>query len=337
MKNKVNVVFASNNKFIQHCGVAINSLIKNNLSNNSLAFFILSSELILESNKAKIISLLRKNDTVKFVNIDSALYSQFKILDRFSKETYNRLFFPNLFPNVKKFIYLDSDVIIKGDVSVLWKINLGKKVLGAVSDLILNNYLTRFGVADSSYFNAGVLLIDAEKFRVNKVLKKSIDFLISNHDLVKFPDQDALNYVLNGNWKRLGLEWNLQTNYVDTGIMVYLKVGKLVRSIKKPLIIHYNTTYKPWDARYFSKYKKEYYQYLKGTPWEGFIPENKEFFLCIKTFFKSILPFRILIHSFFLLRNKFSLPYIRFYFRRIVPLKLRTQVVKLASFIKCIF
>ncbi|KAF4373203.1 hypothetical protein G4B88_007216 [Cannabis sativa] len=43
-----------------------------------------------------------------------------------------RIYIPELFPNLKKIVFLDDDVVVQHDISSLWEMDLNEKVVGAV-------------------------------------------------------------------------------------------------------------------------------------------------------------------------------------------------------------
>lgn len=64
---------------------------------------------------------------------------------------------------VERALYLDSDVLVRGDLKQLWNIDLQGKAVGAVTDIgfpMGHDHSTK-----APYFNAGVLLIDLAKAR----------------------------------------------------------------------------------------------------------------------------------------------------------------------------
>ena len=95
--------------------------------------------------------------------------------------TYNRFLIPMLKLNTDKAIYLDVDVIVIGDILKFYEQDLNNHIIGAIPDLCrnkeyLNNIKECLGLkSDSKYFNAGVLLINCQKWRENSVTNKLFD------------------------------------------------------------------------------------------------------------------------------------------------------------------
>ncbi|MBQ1266362.1 MAG: hypothetical protein IIY06_06290, partial [Proteobacteria bacterium] len=115
------------------------------------------------------------------------------------------------------------------------------------------------------YFQAGVLLFNLKRIR-QKYRSEDL-FSIATQRRWKFQDQDVLNYVFSNDVLYLDINWNTLyecfnrgervEKYTSTGLSKQYKEAK-----RKPWIIHYAGTPKPWDnmevdmAHYFWKYAK---------------------------------------------------------------------------------
>ncbi|KAB2624337.1 galacturonosyltransferase-like 3 [Pyrus ussuriensis x Pyrus communis] len=99
---------------------------------------------------------------------------------------YARIYLADLLPSgVRRIIYFDSDLIVVDDVAKLWRIDLGRRVLGAPEYCHANftNYFTpkfwsnaafaaEFKGRRACYFNTGVMVIDLWKWREGKYTQK---------------------------------------------------------------------------------------------------------------------------------------------------------------------
>ena len=124
MENNLEVIpifFAVDDEYIPFLAVAISSLIENSSKNYYYSIKILYTN-IREENKKKISKYETENVKIEFVDLNyyieevkDKLYTR----DYYSKTTYFRLFIPNLYPQYNKVLYLDSDVVVLGDISKL--------------------------------------------------------------------------------------------------------------------------------------------------------------------------------------------------------------------------
>lgn len=178
---------------------------------------------------------------------------------------YLRLFGPCLVPaETKKLLYLDVDMIMLKDISSLWNVQLGEKIVAAVQDRCLTmrsgwggvaNYQALGLRADDPYFNSGLLLIDPAKWRELDVASKVIKVVSENTKFAKWPDQYGLNVVLANRWLMLDPNWNAFVDqlYDDPFLLHYLNI--------KPIFKSYNSEPTYFDIFHF---------YLKQTPFRNF-------------------------------------------------------------------
>ena len=89
--------------------------------------------------------------------IDKELFEGYKTGPHINYATYFR-FFATAVVESEKVLYLDSDIIVTGDLSTLFEIDLKGYSIGAVDDVYA--YEGR-----KSGFNAGVLLMDVAKWK----------------------------------------------------------------------------------------------------------------------------------------------------------------------------
>jgi lipopolysaccharide biosynthesis glycosyltransferase len=170
--------------------------------------------------------------------------------------TYYRLFIASLFPQYDKAIYLDCDLVVLGDISEMYHIELGDNILGAAPEAFVQNtpefrlYAEQaLGVDPDGYVNAGVLLMNLAAFRKSRIEDRFVD-LITAHDFdLLDPDQAYLNYLCRGRIHVLPNGWN--------------KEPMPLPCEGKKNIVHYALYKKPWqyddvtDGDHFWHYAKQ--------------------------------------------------------------------------------
>lgn len=205
-------------------------------------------------------------------NIDDVIPSRVVLPDdksTFPLNTYVRLLGEYFLPqHVKRAIYVDVDMIFLKDVSDLWKVDLQGRVIGAALDrekLVsfqwggIRNF-EKLGIpAESKYFNAGILLIDVEKWKKIKATELIIRIVNENADYASFPDQYGLNVLFANEWYELDPRWN---SFAQD-------------ELTEPFLIHF-TGVKPIfkGYRFNESYKNEFFAYLERTPYKGFTPKH---------------------------------------------------------------
>jgi lipopolysaccharide biosynthesis glycosyltransferase len=194
---------------------------------------------------------------------------------------YFRLVVGELLPmEVKKAIYLDADIVVLGDLSGLWNMDMNGNLALAVPDAYARAFhlgrMSRVVFKEkirfepqSSYFNAGVLLIDVDGWRREEVGERALRFILDYKQDLTFHDQDALNCAMQGRWGSLDLTWN----YHELPDCLFLWDGYSYRredlqdASSKPKLVHFIATAKPWMSRCFHVRTEAFYDYFSRTRW----------------------------------------------------------------------
>lgn len=275
------VVCAADNGYAMPLAVMICSVIENLKSDCKLDLFVIDGG-IKEYNKRKIIRALESAQwDVKWVQPPDGLLEKMKLSGHITVATYYRLLIPELLPRqFKKAIYLDSDLIVNEDLGKLWNIDMGENYLLAVQDTSipyvsspggLVNYKELGILPNHKYFNAGVLVINLEKWRAERIDAKVIKYLEQNRDCVRWWDQDGLNAVLVGKWRELDPRWNQTPAIYSYPSWRDSPFPEKIYSaiLNNPYIIHFASASKPWNSRDKHPATNLFFQYLDMTAWSG--------------------------------------------------------------------
>ena len=177
---------------------------------------------------------------------------------------YYRYLFADMLPReITKIIYLDADIICKGDILPLWQTDLQGRVLGAVRDYGEDRSCERIGLKNGRYFNSGVLLMDLEKWRKQKLTQQLFQWLEAVGDTkILWGDQDALNGVIDGEFTELPQIFN--------GIVIN---NTTLNEDLDMVIVHYIDYVKPWHIYYVDGNAKAlYWEYVKKSLWSALKP-----------------------------------------------------------------
>lgn len=128
----IHIVAVSNDEFAKHTAVMLNSLLVNKVSKNAIKIYIIG--LLSDENQIRLNKSVEKYGIkISFFSIDQSLFKDFKIRNHLKVEVYYRLLIPELLSEeIDKAIYLDSDLIVKEDITKLWDINNENDYLAAV-------------------------------------------------------------------------------------------------------------------------------------------------------------------------------------------------------------
>jgi len=273
-KKEIPIFFTIDNSYAPYISVAIKSIIENASKDYNYKFIVLHQELN-EENKEKISSLSKEGFEIKFVYMKDGLET---ITDRvenrlrcdyFTLTIYFRLFIPDMFPEYDKGIYIDSDIVVPGDISKLYNHELGNNLIGACADKSvvdvpeLAKYMEEaIGVSRYEYINSGVLLMNLKEMREKEFTKRFLTLLNKYHFDCIAPDQDYLNAMCNGKILYLDESWDAMPTE-----------GKV--PLLNPNIIHYNLFQKPWCYENI-QYEEYFWKYAKQTKYYEQIVEFKK-------------------------------------------------------------
>lgn len=272
---KYNIVFATDQNYIQHLVVALKSLLENNKEQNFKIYIINGGIEKFIFSKVKRICL-DYNAELQSIVIDDLIFKNLVTNHHFTKANYYRLLIPN-FIDDEKVLYLDADIVVNSSIKELYNFNFDDKYICAVLNLGFTRHKELKMSLSSEYFNSGVMLINNEKWKKDNISDQVVSFVDNNRENIKFVDQCGLNAIINGRWKKIPLKYNQQAAiFEDNFERKYHNFSsqELNEAKENPIIVHYTGSSKPWHFMNKHPYKKLYWKYLKMTPFKRIIPED---------------------------------------------------------------
>lgn len=267
-KTIIPIFFSADDAYVPFLSVAIDSLLQNASPNYTYHLIVLDGDISSE-NKDRLVKMVGNRAKLRFEDmrgcantIDDRAEHRLRA-DVFTLTIYFRLFIASFFSEYDKAIYLDSDIVVAGDISKLYNTDLGENLLGVVQDYSIENiaplvsYVKNVvSVPIKRYFNSGVLLMDLKGLRNAGVSEKFLYLLNKYHFETVAPDQDYLNFICNGKVHYLEPVWNRMA----TG-------GRIQDDC--PMLIHYNLYQKPWLMSAVP-YEDDFWKYAERN---AFYPE----------------------------------------------------------------
>lgn len=257
-KAEIPIFFACDEDFVKYTMVSMKSIMENADRSRKYHIYILHMG-ITEATQAKVLAMADEEFAIDFVDVTDKMKSiadKLPIRDYYSNTTYFRLFIPDMFPQYRKALYIDSDTIVVGNIAELYDHKLGKLYAGVCPDRvvaqtdILGDYVEKvLGVKRTRYFNAGVMLMNCSQFRENHLLDEFLEML-HVYLFVVAQDQDYLNLICKNQVLYMEPKWNAQV------------FGELACPEEEVGLFHFNMAAKPWHyedcrlAEYFWKYAK---------------------------------------------------------------------------------
>jgi lipopolysaccharide biosynthesis glycosyltransferase len=315
----MNLVMCADDNYAPLLGVSIYSILKNNKTFNEINFYILDAN-ISSLNKLRIETIVNNfNSKIEYINteeIDSKIQATIKTKVK-SLSTYYRVFLTTLLSErLNKIIYMDCDSIVCSDLKELWDTNIEDYHIAGVLDVIPEHNKLSIGLKENdSYFNAGMLLINIEKWRQDKIESKMIAFINSYNGAVRYHDQGIINGVCQ---KKMILhpKFNVLTPFFVMSkkqIIHYHQLNaydysesEISEAKNQPVFVHFVPflTDRPWVKGNFHPLKYTYNSILNETPWKGLVFKKRSSTLepFVKWLF-MLFPYEVFIFSLNFLRK----------------------------------
>ena len=242
-KNTFEFLYCFDDNFIKQALTSIISLLENVVEPISINIIHpnknISEYIPLKIKDHKNLKMIRyktfNNYEYAFPNIEDA---------HISEATYYRIFMDNyLNKNISNIVYIDADIICIGDptniiLETIEELHENNLLLSAKTESDIrsakDNTFERLPL-NSKYFNAGLMIINYQKWQKENVQKDLIRILIEHSSKIVFWDQDILNIHINGKYHELSEKLNTYAHTIEKNI-----------KSSKSLLIHYVGSKKPW-------------------------------------------------------------------------------------------
>ena len=283
-KPVIPIVFASDNNYVPMLTTTIYSTIKNASKSYFYDVIVLNKD-ISNDNQTLMSDFFKRFDNVniRFYNV-SSIIQQYDLTtnnNHISIETYYRFLIQKILSFYDKVLYLDSDLIVEGDISELFNTELNDNLLAAAHDI---DYLGNLNMKDGkrlkysndilkmrnpySYFQAGVLVLNTKAMREYCSIEQWLGYASDSRYI--YNDQDVLNACCEGRITWLDFSWNVMTNCADRINRVFsfapaIYFDKFLESRKSPKIVHYAGFEKPWKFADCDQ-SELYWFYARDTP-----------------------------------------------------------------------
>jgi lipopolysaccharide biosynthesis glycosyltransferase len=199
-----------------------------------------------------------------------------------SEATYYRFFFDDYLPkNLDYFLYVDADIIcyknpidlIKSDIKRLEK---SGQIIAARTEVFkekeVEPHWDRLKLSGERYFNAGVLLINYQKWLSESISKKLYKNLTEFKDILLYWDQDVMNMVIDDKFLEINpnLNFDLYISTDQNNLSPLEHFGQ--DALDNMSLLHYTGSIKPWTVRgSFNKkaryFHDAYYELFKVKYW----------------------------------------------------------------------
>jgi len=161
-----------------------------------------------------------------------------------------RLQMDRFIPGARRAIYLDTDVLVLGDLRQLAEVDLAGRCLAGAreschADLASAGYdlsaIPLPTTPEAPYFNSGVMVVDLERWRECRVWETGEMLLTRYRDKFSHNDQAVLNLLFCGRVALLPDRWNRQRPICDALPILLPREGGILHFVARP---------KPWLFAY---------------------------------------------------------------------------------------
>ncbi len=295
------VVAAADDNFAMPLAAMVKSVLCNLAPDRRLVLYVIDGGLGEESRSRLLESWSSDRLLVHWLQPEFSALQHMKITGHVNLLTYSRLLIPELLPaRHQKAIYLDCDIIVLADLAEVWDRDPGEHHLLAVQDMTAPWMCSETALANfeacrpylsaaealinfrelnippnTKYFNAGLLLLNLEKWRATDTARRVIEYLRDHPDQVRWWDQDGLNAILHREWGELDLPWNQIPHifrYPSWRESPFSEADYKAIT-EHPKAIHFSARSKPWHGDNTHPARNLFFHYLDQTTWADWRPE----------------------------------------------------------------
>ena len=309
----LNVAYSSDNRYCRLLATSMVSLFESNKDVDSINVFCLLY-CVEDVNKHELLMLGKKyNRTVTVVDTQD-ICEQFRFWEKGEDGRYIRLLLPMLV-SVETVLYLDCDIMVRKNLSDLFRTNLQDVYHAAVLDTVRENARRESQMENQEkYFNSGVMLINLEKWRQDNIIEQFRSFKHKYSNKGIYRDQRVLNGVTASHYKTLSPTYNLTPELLQfscqqikqiAGIDSYYGQAEVDNIKSDPHIVHFSgrSIDRPWFANCTHPFCREYRKYMSLNDYTD-VPLKKDTFKNVIMWkFKRMLPF-FLLKKIILRKNK---------------------------------
>ncbi len=267
----MNILYCGDAGIFDGVLISILSLIRNGSAQSVFQFYIMTIEYEnvkpFSKQQVKILDeLVKKTNPQNFVKLIDATEVFVQNLPEKNMGTYFtpcamlRLYMdkvPELMTH-KRILYLDYDVVARGDITEFYNTDLTGVEVAGVLDIYGRRWYHYRGLFKQDYMNSGVMLFNMEKCRKTRMFEKAAKICAEKWMLL--PDQSALNRAINRR-KLMPRKFNEQEE----------------RPRKDTVLHHFSNNFKFWPYFRVQKVKpfevEKVHKILKITEYDDILEE----------------------------------------------------------------
>ena len=98
-----------------------------------------------------------------------------------------------------------------------------------------------------------------------------LDYSVKNATLLRWPDQDAINFICRKHKKLLLDRYNVMGYLYKPDLFLnHPQFAQIIQEREKPVIRHFH----PWEKNSFIPHREEYLELMRESPWRDLMPKD---------------------------------------------------------------
>ncbi|TWT85883.1 General stress protein A [Posidoniimonas polymericola] len=299
--NEVTAATGADEGYALPLGVTVRSAIDSLDADCRLRLFVFDGGLSPESRDRLEQSWQDPRVRLEWIEPDIGAVEHLPVSDHISPACYLRLMLPELLPSdVGKLVYFDADMLVLRSLADLYAEPLGDYLTLAVQEMTapwfdadvaaagkpllrrltaarpIANYRELGLRPESKYFNSGLMVLDAQRWRQEDIGGEVFDCLEANREHVLWWDQYALNVRLADQWRPLDPRWNQAAgvHLLSSWRESPLDKHAYQQLLQDPWIVHFCSPAKPWRYYCDHPHRDDFYRVMQRTEWRDWRPDK---------------------------------------------------------------
>jgi UDP-glucose:(glucosyl)LPS alpha-1,3-glucosyltransferase len=273
------IAFCVDNHYFRSMGATITSIIDNNPGVHFV--FHVFAFAVSDEHRRRLSELENRFDVGTEIHIiDPEVFDEFAHFTKssyYSSSIFTRLLIPAILQGrVKSVLYLDADILCVGSIDELIRMDISDTIAVVVPDAVVTTArrTAALRLKHPAYFNSGVMYMNVDSWMSHKITESTIDAILNNGKNYRFPDQDALNVVLDGRARFIDRKWNYLYGLIDE----LQQDRRKMHIVGEAVFLHFAGAVKPWNNWSLHESRDLFAKYHAMSPWSDMpldeLPQN---------------------------------------------------------------
>lgn len=264
---RIPIALICDRNFLMQTTVTITSILENKAPDTEIVFYVVTA-----GPEDETWPELQQYSNLTVIHAGTEIGKDIRQHAHITTACLLKFYLAELIPQEDKLLYLDGDIIVRGDLAELYQTEIGE-----------NYALGTPAVFENGKINAGVMLFDCTKMRRDNMAEKLMEYRRGLGD-IKSMDQSTFNAMIPHKIGRFSWKYNcipvIIRQEADKKSLNRLNMQNktqyqsLDRMLQDAVVVHFASATKPWKHA-FVEFGDEWYQYYLRSPF-GNIPLHRQ-------------------------------------------------------------